>query len=89
MAAQRSAIELVDAGIQALAHNDVAELDRLTEAAAQVRSPEFAQEQSGMRLRMRTFDHLLVLTRRNLRLLRGTGSMAYGPSGEPQRPIRD
>ena len=73
MASQMSAADLLDAGIQALAHSDAAELGRLTEAACQVCLPESAEERSRTRLRLRTFGCLLVLTGRNLRLLRGAG----------------
>lgn len=91
MAAPMSASQLLDAGIDALARADAAQLERLASAAGHVRFPSAAEEDSAAerklaRERLRTLGQLIVLTRRNLRLLQGAGDGVYGPSGNRSRP---
>ncbi|MGD0365903.1 MAG: hypothetical protein ABSA94_00470 [Acidobacteriaceae bacterium] len=81
MADCRSAAELLDAGINALAHVDTEELEGLAEAARVARGPETAEERWAVRERLRTLQLLIAMTRRNLRLLRGAGCGGYGPPG--------
>ena len=78
MATRGSVLDLLNAGIEALAHADVSRLERLFAAAAEAGLPETAAQQTLARARLRTLGYLLVLTRRNLRLLRGIGYRAYG-----------
>lgn len=78
MADRRSAVELLGAGINALAHADAAQLEGLVEAARGATRPATAEEQRLARHRLRTLELLIVLTRHNLRLLRGAGSGRYG-----------
>jgi predicted ABC-class ATPase len=75
------AVDLLNAGIEALAHLDVAELERLLAAAGRLRLAETVEDQRLAREKLRTLGHLIVLTRRNLRLLRGAGFGVYGPTG--------
>lgn len=74
-----SAIELLGAGIKALAHADAAELEGLAEAALEAVGPRTAEERMTAREELRTLGYLITLTRRNLRLLRGVGYGGYGP----------
>jgi hypothetical protein len=74
-----STIELLSAGIRALAHADAAQLERLAEAAREAEGPGNAKERRMARERLRTLAHLIALTRRNLRLLGGAGYGGYGP----------
>ena len=74
MAAPGSAVEVLAAGINALAHADVAQLEGLAEAAQGVRIPQTAEERELVREGLRTLGYLITLTRRNLRLLRGTAA---------------
>jgi hypothetical protein len=77
MSVQVSARELLDGGIRALAHGDAAQLEYLVDAAQTVRPPEAVDERKIAQERLRTLGHLIVLTRRNLRLLRGAGCGMY------------
>jgi hypothetical protein len=81
MADCRSAAELLDAGINALAGFDAEELEGLAEAARVARGPEAAEERRAVRERLRALQLLIAMTRRNLRLLRGAGCGGYGPPG--------
>jgi len=76
MTARVSVAGFTRAGIHALAHADATELERLTETAGQLRRPATAEEQRRGREELRTLQMLLVLTRRNLRVLRGDGGCA-------------
>jgi len=80
MAERISAVELLGAGIHALAHADAAQLEALARTAHAVRVPETAEERRRARERLRAMAFLLTLTRRNLRLLRGMRPGGYGPS---------
>ena len=80
MAACMSVVELLGAGINALAHADAAQLEGLAEMSRMARGPETAAERTIARERLRTLGYLLTLTRRNLRLLRGAGG--YGRLGD-------
>lgn len=73
--------ELLQEGMEALTRANLAELDRLCDAAADVRLPETAEERKLAQGNLRSLGHLIALTRRNLRLLRGAGSGVYGPAG--------
>ena len=79
-ATQISTVELLNAGILALAHADAAQLEGLAEAAPGVRPIETADEQRIAQQRLRTLGALIALSRRNLRLLRGTAG--YGAVGD-------
>jgi hypothetical protein len=70
-----SAVELLGAGINALAHADAAQLEGLAEAAQGVLWPGTPEEQMAAREGLRTLEYLMTLTRRNLRLLRGAGGL--------------
>jgi hypothetical protein len=74
-----SAVELLGAAIHALAHADAGRLEGLAEAAGEARGPRTGDERRMARERLRTLGHLITLTRRNLRLLRGIGYGGYGP----------
>ncbi len=74
-------VELLGSGIDALAHADAARLEVLAEAAQGARMPTTAEEWRMAEERRRTLGHLITLTRRNLRLLRGAGRGGYGPPG--------
>ena len=80
MGDRRTAAELLGAGIDALAHADAAQLEGLAEAAREVKGLETAEERRIARQRLRTFELLIAMTRRNLRLLRGAGCGGYGPT---------
>ena len=67
-----SAVELLGAGIQALAHADAEQLEGLAEAARMAGLPQTREERRMAQERLRTLARLMLLTRRNLRLLRGT-----------------
>lgn len=71
MAASGSAVELLGAGINALAHADAAHLEALTAAARKVGAPKTPEERERLRVGLQTLGYLITLTRRNLRLLRG------------------
>lgn len=72
----RSAASLLSEGIDALARADAAGLGRLVaEAAGTVALPA---EHEAVREQHRALARLLVLTRRNLRLLRGECGAVYG-----------
>jgi hypothetical protein len=73
MAAGASIAEQLSAGILALTHAESAQLEGLAEAARGARRPEGPEEQRIAQERLRTLGALIVLTRRNLRLLRGGG----------------
>jgi hypothetical protein len=73
MTRKPSVVELLGAGIQALGHADAMQLEDLAEAARRTGWPQTAQEQRMARERLRTLAMLMELTKRNLRLLRGTG----------------
>lgn len=75
------AVDFLNAGIEALAHRDVAGLERLLAAASGLRLPETVEGQRLTHEKLRALGHLIVLTRRNRRLLRGAGFGVYGPSG--------
>jgi hypothetical protein len=81
MADCRSAAELLDAGINALARVDTEELGALAERACGVRGPETAGGRREVRERLLTLQLLIAMTRRNLWLLRGAGCGGYGPPG--------
>jgi hypothetical protein len=81
MAEGQSAVELLRAGIDALAHVDAAQIEELTEAAHGARRPETVEERREARERLRTLELLIAMTRHNLRLLRGGGCGGYGPPG--------
>jgi hypothetical protein len=72
MAARTGAVELLEGGINALAQANASRLEILAEAARWVESPQTAEEQRVARERLRALGSLLMLTRRNLRLLRAT-----------------
>lgn len=76
---QRSAVELLSAGIEALICADAAQLERLSRAARNARGPETAEERRVTREQLRTMAILIPLAARNLRLLRGSGCSGYGP----------
>jgi hypothetical protein len=78
MVGQLSAVELLGAGIGALARADAVLLEGLAEAARGVSAHRTADEGELARERLRTLEHLLTLTRRNLRLLRGPDRSGYG-----------
>ena len=78
--AQISTVELLSAGILALTHADAAQLEGLAEAAPGVRPIETADERRIAEQRLRTLGALIALSRRNLRLLRGTAG--YGAVGD-------
>lgn len=80
MAAPMSGVELLAAGIDALAHAAAGELEGLADAARDARMPQTLDEQRAVRDGLRTLGYLMTLTRRNLRLLRGIGVL---------RPSRD
>jgi hypothetical protein len=80
MTDRSSAVELLAAGINALAHVDAAQLEGLAEAARGAGWPRTSEEQRAARQALRTMELLLALTRRNLRLLRGAGHDGYGLS---------
>lgn len=69
MVTEESVVDLVNAGMESLARADAAELDVLVEAACKVRAPEDREELKLARDKLRALEMLLVLTRRNLRLL--------------------
>ena len=71
-----SRVALLSAGILALTHADAAQLEGLAEAAPGVRRIETADEQRIAQHRLRTLGALIAISRRNLRLLRGTAG--YG-----------
>jgi hypothetical protein len=71
MAARISVVDLMRAGINALAHADAMGLGGLAEAARTAGRPQTPQEHRIAREGLRTLGMLLTLTRRNLRLLRG------------------
>jgi hypothetical protein len=75
-----TAVEILAAGIHALAHSDASQLEELVDAARRARMPATVEEQSLAQGRLRAFGCLVTLTRRNLRLLRG-GS-GYGSFGD-------
>lgn len=77
MVVNQSTVELLGAGIDALAHADAAQLQRLAKTAQEAGRPANAAEQGTAQERLRTLGTLLRLTRRNLRLLRGADG--YGP----------
>jgi hypothetical protein len=74
-------VELLGAGIDALAHADAARLECLAEAAHGASMPATAEERGMAEERRRALGYLIRLTRRNLRLLRGAGRGGYGPPG--------
>ena len=76
-----SVTELLEAGIEALAHADAARLEALAAVAAQTRPPETAEEHRRAGANLTALQRMLILTRRNLRLLRGAGYRDYGPGG--------
>jgi hypothetical protein len=84
MTGQMSAVELLGTGIDALARADAFLLEGLAEAAGGVPGPRTACEGRLARERLRTLEHLLTLTRRNLRLLRGRGGYGWlrGTNGD-------
>jgi hypothetical protein len=73
MAVPGSAVELLGAGINALAYADAAQLEVLVEMSRGVRPPQTREERERARVGLQTLGHLITLTRRNLRLLRGVG----------------
>jgi hypothetical protein len=76
MAVPASAVELLGAGINALAHADAAQLQALAEAARGASAPQNPEERERVRVGLRTLGYLITLTRRNLRLLRSAGGDA-------------
>jgi hypothetical protein len=76
MAVPGSAVELLAAGINALAHADAAQLEALAEAARGAEAPQTVEERKKVREGLRTLGYLIALTRRNLRLLRGSSGDA-------------
>jgi hypothetical protein len=80
MVGQTGVVELLGAGIHALTHADAIELKELAEAARAANAPMTPEERRLAREQLRTLGHLITLTRRNLRLLRGSGWGDYGPS---------
>lgn len=80
MATRTSVVELVGAGINALARADAPMLQGLAEAARDSTRPETPEEQRLAREGLRTLGYLITLTRRNLRLLYGVGLGDYGSS---------
>lgn len=80
---QRSAAELLGAGIQALAHADAPRLRDIAEAARTAKPPATLDEQRITQGRLRTLGILMGITERNLRLLRGTAG--YGLLGDNVR----
>jgi hypothetical protein len=80
MADRSSAVELLAAGINALAHVDAGQLGGLAVAARGAGWPQTSEEQRAARQGLRTMELLLTLTRRNLRLLRGARHDGYGLS---------
>lgn len=81
MAGRVRVVDLLNAGIEALAHVDSAELERVLAAAGGLSLSETVADQRLALEKLRTLGHLMVLTRRNLRLLRSAGVGVYGPSG--------
>jgi hypothetical protein len=79
MATEESVVELLGAGIVALARADAVKLEDLAEAARYAGRPGTLAEQCMARDQLQTLGSLIVLTRRNLRLLRGAAG--YGPPG--------
>jgi len=79
MAGPVAASDLLAAGIEALAHADAAGLERLAAMAGEVRGSMTVEERRLAREPRRALELLLTLTRRNLRLLRGTRAAGYGP----------
>ena len=74
-----TARELLEKAIDALTHSDAAALMALADAVAEVELPGSAVEFREYRNARRTLEQLLVLTRRNVALLRGAcGLNAYG-----------
>jgi hypothetical protein len=71
-----STVEILEAGIRALADADADQLGMLADAARQTKGPQTAEEQEMARVGLRTLGYLITLTRRNLRLLRGASSGA-------------
>ncbi len=68
-----SALELIGEAIEALTRADAARLRRLAEEAQQAEIPRAEPELRFVVERQKTLARLLALTRRNLRLLRGSG----------------
>lgn len=79
MMARIGVAELVRAGIDALSHADAEQLEVLAAEARGPSLPETTQEQKLAQERLRALGHLIALTRRNLRLLRGQdGYRSFG-----------
>lgn len=72
------AAELLAQGIAALARSDAAALEQLAAAAPAAEVPSGERECRAARTQHRALGHLLTLTRRNLRLLRGYDAGGYG-----------
>jgi hypothetical protein len=71
MVARTGAVELLGAGLRALAHADAAQLEALVDAARGARMPQTVKERQLVQERLRALGYLIALTQRNLRLLRG------------------
>jgi hypothetical protein len=82
-----STVEILEAGIRALAHADADRLQMLADAAREADGPRTADEQEMARVGLRTLEYLITLTRRNLRLLRGAsgGTASLSQGALPQR----
>jgi hypothetical protein len=70
MRAQTGVVELLGAGIKALAQADAGQLESLAEAARSAARPVTQEEQRVAQERLRAFWYLIGLTQRNLKLLR-------------------
>jgi hypothetical protein len=80
---QPSAAELLEAGIQALAHADVLHLQRIVEAAGTAGCSVTLDQQRITQERLQVLGALTKMTARNLRLLRGAAG--YGLPGDRVR----
>lgn len=73
-----SAGELLEAGVNALARSDAAELEGLVAAAQSAKIPGTPQEREAALAGLRTLGYLLRLTRQNLRILRAAKGVSRG-----------
>ena len=79
MAAGASAAELLEAGIEALAHANVGDFEALAEATRGLGAAGARVEQPIAREKLRALGRVLELTHRNLRLLRGIAEYGMPP----------
>ncbi len=89
MAAGASAAELLEAGIEALAHANVGELEALAEATRGLGAAGARVEQPIAREKLRALGRVLELTHRNLRLLRGIAEYGMPPGRIGGRAAED